>query len=58
MIYILFDETNNILVCSSDKHKINRWYKTYIMLGIDCHCVQMTYREYNKYLLKLLDNLK
>ena len=58
MVYIIFDREDNILICGSDKHRINKWYKTYIMFGIDCYCVQMTYKEYNKYLRKLLDNLK
>ena len=58
MVYIVFDREDNILICSSDKRRINRWYKIYIISGIDCYCVQMTCKEYNKYLRKLLDKLK
>lgn len=58
MVYIIFDREDNILVCGSNKRRVNELYKTYIISGIDCYCVQMTYKEYDKYLRKLLDNLE
>ena len=54
MIYIIFDRTDNILAYGSDKHRINRLYKIYIMSGIDCYCTLMTYKEYNKYLQSVI----